>query len=138
MKPPETNARRRSQHHPGHPPLSRATVDGPHISPDTYTSPMIVSRKILHNVLSQPSASSHDILESRETCSLIVQAMTPAETLIAACRWLQLPDTVPAALLGISTHHVSCIMHRLKHRLITQYPCLRVTIEGRHRNRTSP
>ena len=108
------------------------------LSPDAYASPMIVSRKILHNVLTQPEVSSYDILQSRETCRLIVQAMTPAETLIAACRWYDLPDTVPAALLGISTHHVNCIMHRLKRRLVAQYPCLRVSIQGRHRNRTSP
>ena len=101
------------------------------LSPDAYASSIIVSRKILHDVLQQPELTPYHILQSRENCRLIIQAMTPAEALIAACRWHQLPDTVPAVLLGTSPATIRSIMHRLKHRLIAQYPHLRVTIQGR-------
>ena len=105
----------------------------PKISPDAYTSAIIVSNRILDGVLRQPYATPLDSLESRETCDLIIQAMTPTETIIAACRSHQLPDSVPAALLGITTDRVGQIMRQFKRRLIAQYPYLRVSIEGRRR-----
>ncbi len=103
----------------------------PRVSPDLYASPMIVSHKILHGVLQLPYVTPQDCLESRETCHLIIQAMTPAEAIIAACRWHQLPDSVPALLLGITPQRVTQIMRQLKQRLVTLYPHLRVTVEGR-------
>ena len=112
------------------------TTPDTRVSPDANPPSMIVSRKILHDVLSQHSVSVYDIVQSRENCRLIIQAMTPAETIIAICRWHQLPDTIPAAILGVSPDSIRVIMHRFKRRLIAQYPHLRVSIEGRRH--TSP
>ena len=113
--------------------MKTGTVTDARTSPHAFASTMIVSRKILHEVLRLAHVSPADIVESRETCRLIIEAMTPDETIIAACRLHGLPDRVPASLLGITQPTASKIMDGLKGRLIDQYPELRLTLEGRSR-----